>query len=75
MITSTQTLAERVIRAWNTKDKSQIFELYTNDFIREDIGRNRMYDLKALSHVLDLYWIAFPDMLFELEDQIESENK
>jgi steroid delta-isomerase-like uncharacterized protein len=75
MNTSTQTLAERVIGAWNSKDKSVIFSLYTNDFIREDIGRNKEYDLKAMSHVLDLYWAAFPDMVFELEDQIESENK
>lgn len=74
-MTLTQTLAETVIQAWNTKDKLQIFELYTPDFIREDIGRNKVYDLKALSHVLDLYWQAFPDLKFELLDQIETASK
>jgi steroid delta-isomerase-like uncharacterized protein len=74
-MTLTQTLAETVIHAWNAKDKNQIFNLYTPDFVREDIGRNKTYDLKALSHVLDLYWEAFPDLRFELLEQIESEHK
>lgn len=63
-------LAETVIDAWNTKDKNVIFSLYTEDFIREDLGTNKQYDLVGLGQVLDLYWNAFPDMFFELEDEI-----
>jgi len=63
-------LAEAIIDAWNTKDKKAIFDLYTDDFVREDLGTNKQYDLDGLSQILDLYWKAFPDMFFEMEDEI-----
>jgi len=66
-------LAISVIDAWNTKDKKVIFGLYTDDFVREDLGTNKKYDLEGLSQILDLYWNAFPDMVFELEDEIRGE--
>lgn len=67
-------LAAQIIDAWNTKDKQVIFSLYTADFIREDLGTNKQYDLEALSQILDLYWNAFPDMMFELEDQVHGSD-
>ena len=65
---------QSVIDAWNSKDKSQIFSLYSADFVREDLGTNRQYDATSVGQMLDLYWSAFPDLHFTLEDEISGEQ-
>lgn len=63
-----------VIEAWNSRNKAQIFSLYSNDFVREDLGTNKQYSAAAVSQMLDLYWSAFPDLHFDLEDEISGDQ-
>lgn len=66
----TAVTGQSVIDAWNSKDKSLIFSLYSNDFVREDLGTNKKYAAAAVDQMLGLYWSAFPDLHFILEDEI-----
>ncbi len=69
------TIPEQVIDAWNSKDLKRIFGLYTVDFIREDLGTDKIYDIHNLGKVLEIYWKAFPDIHFELHDKTITSDK
>lgn len=74
ILNQTPVQGRSVIDAWNSRDKSLIFSLYSSDFVREDLGTNRQYDVAAVSQMLDLYWTAFPDLQFSLKDEISGKQ-
>ena len=68
-------VVDRLFAAWNERNIDGVLAEYDDQFIREDLGSNRVYTKADLQKTVSVYLNAFPDLKLEVEKLIEKEEQ
>ena len=64
-------LAKELVDAWNSHEPARVLALYAPEYIGRDVAQAApQTGLEGLRTTLALYWKAFPDLHFTLEESV-----
>jgi steroid delta-isomerase-like uncharacterized protein len=67
----TKLFAHQLVQVWNTHDIEQILVFYAPDYEALDVARpGLLHGLDSLRQSLEHYFLAFPDILIEINDLV-----
>ena len=76
MATDNREKSRRIFeKVWNEKHVEQIDELVAPDYVHHDVLSPDQTGIKAYKQFVDLYLTAFPDIHFNIEDEISDGDK
>lgn len=66
---------EQLFNAWNSADIQDVLAMYHDDFVREDLGKQRLYTKQELANTVQAYRTGIPDIRYSVEKMVGCGNQ